>query len=151
MRLILFIFYLIVVIFSVNAQNKSSPFQRVVVPDSIYIKLEEAYNKNANNVNAGRNVLNLSDKKDLIFKDGIYSFQGQGPHFPKKIFIFDKNRIFIFDNEGAYNPKGVLSEFLKCIDELKLNKNKIVRYSKIISDYLHNEENLNYGSEVREK
>ena len=109
------------------------------------------YNKNANNVNAGRNVLNLSDKKDLIFKDGIYSFQGQGPHFPKKIFIFDKNRIFIFDNEGAYNPKGVLSEFLKCIDELKLNKNKIVRYSKIISDYLHNEENLNYGSEVREK
>lgn len=150
MRLILFIFYLIVVIFSVNAQNKSSPFQRVVVPDSIYIKLEEAYNKNANNVNAGRNVLNLSDKKDLIFKDGIYSFQGQGPHFPKKIFIFDKNRIFIFDNEGAYNPKGVLSEFLKCIDELKLNKNKIVRYSKIISDYLHNEENLNYGSEVRE-
>lgn len=151
MRLILFIFYLIVVIFSVNAQNKPSPFQRVVVPDSIYIKLEEAYNKNANNVNAGRNVLNLSDKKDLIFKDGIYSFQGQGPHFPKKIFIFDKNRIFIFDNEGAYNPKGVLSEFLKCIDELKLNKNKIVRYSKIISDYLHNEENLNYGSEVREK
>jgi hypothetical protein len=151
MRLILFIFYLTVVIFSVNAQNKSSPFQRVVVPDSIYIKLEEAYNKNANNVNAGRNVLNLSDKKDLIFKDGIYSFQGQGPHFPKKIFIFDKNRIFIFDNEGAYNPKGVLSEFLKCIDELKLNKNKIVRYSKIISDYLHNEENLNYGSEVREK
>ena len=65
------------------------------------------------------------------------------------LFIFDKNRIFIFDNIGAYNPKGVLSEFLNCIEELKLNKAKIVRYSKIIADHLYYEENLNYGSIVK--
>jgi hypothetical protein len=149
MRLILVLFYLTVLIFSVNAQNISNPSQRVVVPDSIYLKLEDAYNKVSENVNAGRNVLNLSNRKDFIFKDGIYSYKGQGPHFPKKIFIFDKNRIFIFDNIGAYNPKGVLSEFLNCIEELKLNKAKIVRYSKIIADHLYYEENLNYGSIVK--
>jgi hypothetical protein len=118
------------------------------VPDSIYLKLEYAYNKNAKNVNAGKNILNLSNKKDFVFKNGIYSFQGQGPHYPKRIFIFQLNKLFIFENEGAFNPKGVLKEFLKCIDDLKLNNKQIVKYSLIISKYLQDEEGLTYGAEI---
>ena len=149
MRGILFIIFLVAISLSVNAQAKVNPFQRVDVPDSIYLKLEEAYNKNAKNVNAGRNVFNLSKRKDFIFKDGIYSFQGQGAHFPRRIFVFNIGKLFVFENEGAYNPKGILSEFLKCIDALNLNSKQIVKYSKIISDYLQNEEGLTYGAEIK--
>jgi hypothetical protein len=149
MRGLIFIFYLVALSFFANAQAKVNPFQRVHVPDSIYLKLEEAYNKNAKNVNAGRNVFNLSKRKDFNFKNGIYSFQGQGVHFPRRIFVFNNGKLFVFENEGASNPKSILSEFLKCIDSLNLNSNQIVRYSKVISDYLQNEEGLTYGAEIK--
>jgi len=149
MKGLLFIFFLAVINFSANAQAKVNPFQRVDVPDSIYLKLEEAYNKNAKNVNAGRNVFNLSKRKDFIFKDGIYSFQGQGAHFPRRIFVFNSGKLFVFESEGAFNPKGVLAEFVQSIDSLKLDDKQIVRYSKVISDYLQNEEGLTYGAEIK--
>lgn len=149
MRWIFVIFYFTINSLSVNAQIKSSPFQRVVVPDSIFLKLEDAYNRNAKNVNAGRNVMNLSNNKHFHFEDGIYSFQGQGAHYPKRIFVFNKNKLFVFEKEGAFDPKGVLNNFLECIDELKLNNSQVVRYSLIISNYLKSEEKLTYGQEVK--
>ena len=149
MRGLLFIYYLLALSFSSNSQAKLSPFQRVDVPDSIYLKLEEAYNKNAKNVNAGRNIFNLSNRKDFVFKNGIYSFQGQGAHFPRRIFAFNSGKLFVFENVGAFNPKGILSEFLICIDSLNLNGNQTVRYSKVISDYLQKEEGLTYGAEIK--
>lgn len=131
--------------------KKANSFQRVAVPDSIVIKLEHAYNKNAKNVNAGKNVFNLLDRKDFIFNDGIYSFQGQGPHFPRRIFIFNKSSIFIFENEGAFNPQGIIEEFAVCIKELNLTKNQVVNYTKAISDYLEQEQGNTYGEEIIKK
>jgi len=87
----------------VKAQK--NPFQRVNIPDSIFLRLEEAYTIDAKDVNAGRNVINLSNSRDFVFKNGIYSFKGQGPHYPRKIFIFNNDMLFIFNNEGAFNPK----------------------------------------------
>lgn len=133
------------------ASAQSNPFQRVNIPDSIYTLLEEAYNKNAKNVNAGHNVFNLSNRKDFVFKDGIYSFQGQGAHFPKRIFVFNLGKIFIFQNEGAFNPKGVLSEFLNCVDSLHLTNKQMIGYSKVVSEYLQNEEGLTYGDEIKKE
>lgn len=132
------------------AQSKKvNPFQRVVVPDSIVIKLEEAYSKNAKNVNAGKNVFNLLNRKDFVFKDGVFSFQGQGPHFPIRIFIFNNGSIFIFENEGAFNPSGIIKEFVICVEKLNLSKKKVVKYIKAISDYLEQEVENTYGSEIK--
>lgn len=135
---------------TVYSQNKkNNPFQRVSIPDSIAVNLKEAYNKNAKNVNAEANVFNLLNRKDFVFKDGIYSFQGQGPHFPKRIFIYNKDRLFIFENEGAFNPKGVIQEFAHCIELLGLTDKQVVKYSQVISGYLKEEENRTYGKEVK--
>lgn len=135
---------------TVYSQNKkNNPFQRVSIPDSIAVNLKEAYNKNAKNVNAEANVFNLLNRKDFVFKDGIYSFQGQGPHFPKRIFIYNKGRLFIFESEGAFNPKGVIQEFADCIELLVLTDKQVVKYSQVISDYLKGEENSTYGKEVK--
>ena len=32
------------------------------------------------------------------------------PHFPRRIFIFDKGRLFIFESEGYFDPQGVVHE-----------------------------------------
>lgn len=144
---LLFLFLSFNVVYSQN--KKENPFQRVSIPDSIAVNLKEAYNKNAENVNAEANVFNLLNRKDFVFKDGIYSFQGQGPHFPKRIFIFNDDRLFIFENEGAFNPKGVIQEFVYCIEILELSNKQIVKYSQVISEYLKEEENCTYGNEVK--
>ena len=127
----------------------TNPFKRVAVPDSIQIKLEDAYFKEAKKANAGKNVFNLVNRKDFIFKDGIYSFQGQGPHFPRRIFIFNKSKLYILNSIGAFDPKGVLNEFIISIDFLKLTKKQIILYLKVISIYLQEEENHTYGVEVK--
>ena len=94
-------------------------------------------------------IWNLLNPKDFKFNNGIYSFRGFGPHFPKRIFIYNKNRLFIFENEGAFNPKGVLSEFVNCIDKLELTNAQTIKYSKIIADYLDKEKGNLYGDEVK--
>jgi hypothetical protein len=129
--------------------EKTQPIQRVSVPDSVALKLEVAYNKNAKNVNAGKNVFNLLHRKDFVFKNGIYSFQGQGPHFPRRIFIFNKGKLFIFENEGAFNPKGIIAEFSNAIELLNLTNKQIIAYLRATSDYLEQELNANYGGEIK--
>jgi hypothetical protein len=148
MKSVLFVM-LIVGMCSCTAKAQPSPFQRVDVPDSIYLRLEHSYNKGRESANAGRNVFNLLNRKDLVFKDGIFSFKGQGPHFPRKIFIFNKGALFVFENEGAFNPRGVLYEFINSIDLLQLTDKQIVKYSKVISEYLQFEEGLTYGAEIK--
>ena len=130
-------------------QKSLNVLQRVDVPDSIYIRLEKSYDKNTINVNAGRNVFNLSNRKDFDFKDGIYSFQGQGPHFPRRIFIFNNGNLFIFESDGAFSPKGVIREFESSINLLLLTDKQVVEYAKIIADYLSQEIGNNYGTETK--
>ena len=92
-------------VWNASAQNgKGNPFPRVAVPDSIAVKLREAYKSTTElRCNAEANVYNLIDRFNYDFKDGIYSFRGMGPHFPRRIFIFDKGRLFIFESEGYFD------------------------------------------------
>ncbi len=131
--------------------KKTNLFQRVVVPDSIVNILEESYNKNAKNVNAGKNIFNLIDRNDFEFKDGIFSFQGQGPHFPRRVFIYNKTKLFIFESEGAFNPKGVIQEFAGSIYSLNLTNEQARKYTEIIAKYLYEESGNTYGTEIKEK
>ncbi|BEG99602.1 hypothetical protein [Bacteroides sedimenti] len=147
-------FLLVVFLLGINcqsiAQKKYNPFHRVEVPDSISLKLENAYKliTDCDSVNAGRNVWNIVDRKDLVFKDGLYSFQGQGPHFPRCIFIYKDNKIFIFKSVGAFDPVGVLKEYIECIEYLKLSEKEQIKYLKYIASYLENESGLTYGREI---
>ncbi|GAC1490144.1 MAG: hypothetical protein NVS1B13_19760 [Flavisolibacter sp.] len=107
---------------NLKAQStKKNPFQRVKVPDSIYIKLEESYKKSTglDSVNAGKNVWNLLNNKELVFKDGLYSFKGQGPHFPRLLFIYNNRQLYVFSSN--YVDK-VLQEYIRCIELLKLSE-----------------------------
>lgn len=128
--------------------SKKNPFQMVVVPDSIYLMLEKEYESitGFDSVNAGRNVWNLTNSKDFVFKNGLYSFKGQGPHFPRCLFVYNNKKIYIFKSIGAFDFSGVLQEYLECIKLLKLTKEDKVKYLKSITKYLENESGLTYGT-----
>jgi len=130
---------------------KQNLLQLVDVPDSIYLKLESAYKSitGFDSVNAGRNVRNLINRKDFVFKNNLYSFKGQGPHFPRCIFIFKYPNIYIFKSIGAFDFVGVLQEYLECIKLLELSKTERVLYLKSIVSYLENESGLTYGTETK--
>ena len=136
-------------VWNASAQNgKGNPFPRVAVPDSIAVKLKKAYETSSKlRSNAEANVYNLIDRFNYDFKDGIYSFKGMGPHFPRRIFIFDKGQLFIFDSAGFNEPQEVIREFSQTIDSLNLSPDQIVQYSKTISKYLEQESGETYGRE----
>ena len=136
-------------VWNASAQNgEENPFPRVTVPDSIAVKLKKAYETSSKlRSNAEANVYNLIDRFDYDFKDGIYSFKGMGPHFPRRIFIFDKGQLFIFDSAGFNEPQEVIREFSQAIDSLNLSPDQIVQYSKTISKYLEQESGETYGRE----
>ena len=137
-------------VWNASAQNgEENHFPRVTVPDSIAVKLKKAYETSSKlRSNAEANVYNLIDRFDYDFKDGIYSFKGMGPHFPRRIFIFDKGQLFIFDSAGFNEPQEVIREFSQAIDSLNLSPDQIVQYSKTISKYLEQESGETYGREM---
>ena len=137
-------------VWNASAQNgEENPFPRVTVPDSIAVKLKKAYETSSKlRSNAEANVYNLIDRFNYDFKDGIYSFRGMGPHFPRRIFIFDKGQLFIFDSAGFNEPQEVIREFSQAIDSLNLSPDQIVQYSKTISKYLEQESGETYGREM---
>lgn len=154
MKYLLLVIYLLITSCSLPAQKKKEdPFQIVMIPDSLkYELIKKTYLNNSDlSLKTGLYVFNMINKKDYIFKDGIYYFKGFGPHFPKRIFIFNKGVSFIFKNEGAFNPKGVLQEYIDCINRLELTDIQAIEYSKIINDYLEQELGNTYGTEVRKE
>ena len=136
-------------VWNASAQNgKGNPFPRLAVPDCIAVKLKKAYETSSKlRSNAEANVYNLIDRFNYDFKDGIYSFKGMGPHFPRRIFIFDKGQLFIFDSAVFNEPQEVIREFSQAIDSLNLSPDQIVQYSKTISKYLEQESGETYGRE----
>jgi hypothetical protein len=151
-----FLFILLICSNNINGQQKKvnkNPFQMVEVPDTISQKLEEAYTEASDfqyAANAGKNVWNLINRKDFTFKNGIYSFKGQGPHFPRRIFIFSNGKLFIFKNIGAFEPAKIVEEYLKCIKELDLSDDEVRIYLVAISKYIKDEEGQTYGNEKLE-
>lgn len=138
-------------VFAQKKKTASNPFQMVKVPENIFVQLEAKYKEitGHDSVNAGRNVWNLLEPKNFVFKDGIYSFKGQGPHFPRLIFIYKNESLFVINAIGAFEPSKVISDYLKCINELKLSDTEIRKYLKVVSQYLLQEEGQTYGREFK--
>lgn len=145
----LFLLFMALISYSVNAQKtKINPFQLVKVPDSIYVKLEKAYEQitGHKNVNAGRNVFNLVNPKNFEFNNGIYAYKGQGSEFPRRIFIYYNDKLYTFTSN--YIDK-VLEEYLECIKLLGISERDRIIYLKEINDYLKIEFMENYGIEIK--
>ncbi len=128
--------------------TKTNSFQRVKLPDSISAKLEDAYRKSTgfDSVNAGKNVWNLINSQELAFKNGLYSFKGQGPHFPRRFFIYNKGKLYVFSSNKV---NKFLEEYIECIKLLGLSEADRIKYLKRISNYLQEELGETYGAEIK--
>ena len=126
-----------------------NPFRVVEVPDSLRLKLLQiAYSEDSLTVGTPY-IFNLINRKDYDFKNGIYSFQGRGPHFPRRIFIHYNGKTFIFKGIGAFELIGILEEYVDCIKLLKLSAADGIKYLKVISNYLDEELGKTYGAEIK--
>ena len=121
--------------------------KRVCLPDSIAEQIENSYEDKY--TNASKNVVNLISPNNYNFVDGIYAFKGMGPHFPRQIFVYKREKIFIFNSRGDYNPEGVIMEFCSCIKKLNLTHKEIVDYLNVICLYLQEEEVTDYGDTIK--
>lgn len=74
--------------------RRKASFCQVLIPKDIATQLDESYGKEFANTSA--NVYNLLNSKEKYLVNGIYAFKGQGPHFPRKIFIYRNKEIFFF-------------------------------------------------------
>lgn len=119
----------------------------VCLPDSIAEQIENNYKDKY--TNASKNVVNLISPNNYNFVDGIYAFKGMGPHFPRQIFVYKREKIFIFNSRGDYNPEGVIMEFCSCIKKLNLTHKEIVDYLNVICLYLQKEEVTDYGDTIK--
>lgn len=146
------LFFYILIMFMVSNCNvysqKKKSSQNLKIPDSIYNKLEKFYTEERGTVRSHINVYNLVSKKNHDFKSGVYSFNLNGPHFPRRIFIFSNNKTYIFKSVGAFDSIGVLQEFIECIKLLNISEADSVKYLKAISNYLQEELGQTYGAEI---
>ena len=144
--------FLLFLMKSSNAQEpKTNQFQMVNVPREVTKKLESVYINELGQLEGGIYVWNLQNRKDFVFKNGIYSYQLIGPHFPRRIFIQYNSKTFVFKSAGAFNNVGVLKEYIECIKILKISDKDVAIYLNIISNYLKGELGLTYGSEIVKK
>ncbi len=141
--------------FNTHAQQnkeKANPFIVVDVPDSVKAYIVNYYQTKENRkditVKTGMYIFNLLNRKDFAFKNGIYSFKLMGPHFPRMIFIFNNHKTFVFNSIGAFDPSGLLEEYINCIRLLQISDKNTRKYLRAISQYLLEEEGQTYGQEI---
>jgi hypothetical protein len=147
----LFFYALISFITSNNIYSqKTNLSYNLKIPDSIYNKLEKFYiEERGEEVKSHINVYNLTSKEvHFDYKSGVYSFNLTGAHFPRRIFIFYKNKVFIFKSKGAFDSLGVLQEFIDCVKLLEITERDSIKYLKIICKYLQEELGQTYGAEI---
>lgn len=72
-----------------------------------------------------------------------------GHIFQDNFFVYKREKIFIFNSRGDYNPEGVIMEFCSCIKKLNLTHKEIVDYLNVICLYLQEEEVTDYGDTIK--
>lgn len=78
----------------------------VCLPDSIAEQIENNYKDKY--TNASKNVVNLISPNNYNFVDGIYAFKGMGPHFPRQIFVYKREKFSSLIAEGTIIQKVLL-------------------------------------------
>jgi hypothetical protein len=119
----------------------------VNVPDSVCKLIEQNYRYK--NTNACENVVNLLFPNKYEWGNGIYVYKGNGPHYPRYIFINKENQLFFFKSSGYDNPKGVVLEFAQCVESLKLTNDETIKYFGMVYRYLIDEKGSDYGGTIK--
>lgn len=118
----------------------------VCLPDSIAEQIENNYEDKY--TNASKNVVNLISPNNYNFVDE-YMLSKAWDHIFQDKFLSIREKIFIFNSRGDYNPEGVIMEFCSCIKKLNLTHKEIVDYLNVICLYLQEEEVTDYGGTIK--
>lgn len=122
---------------SFSQTHKNKAFEMVKTPDSVKVILSSFLaNKEKVKVDGAILTFNLIDKKDYLYKDGIYSFRLLGPHYNRQIFIANKGVVHIFN---GYYISELLPEFNEYIKKTELPTKLKIAYLKAISVFLDEE------------
>ena len=145
------LFLILLLTFTINsiipscAQNKKSNniLYLAEIPDSIATMLDIWYNQQSDreqSVGAGWNVHKLGVMlDDTQFTNGVYNFNGPGPHFPWFMFIYYNKKIYIFKHRIDKDVllSNILSDFIEAQVELGIEGPESVSFLKIILDWLY--------------
>lgn len=125
--------------FAQTVKSKST-FEMIKVPDSIKAVLSNFLTgKEKVPVVGAILIYNLINKRDYLYKDGIFSFRLMGAHFNRQIFIVNKGKIHILD---GYYIDELLPEFNEYIRKTDLPTKIKISYLKVISVFLDEEYNI---------
>ena len=136
--------FILMLLINVNlySQNIKNRFEVVKIPDSLKIKLalvEVNKNKLETAIDSSYMALyifDVVDKKNLVLKNGVYSWKVMGPHFSNRLFIFYNNKVFIFKSKGKNSLVEVLEEYITSIGYLNIAKVDQISYLTAVSKYL---------------
>lgn len=139
--------FILMLLINVNlySQNIKNRFEVVKIPDSLKIKLalvEVNKNKLETAIDSSYMALyifDVVDKKNLVLKNGVYSWKVMGPHFSNRLFIFYNNKVFIFKSKGKNSLVEVLEEYITSIGYLNIAKVDQISYLTAVSKYLKEE------------
>lgn len=149
------IFYLTILMISnglvLTGQKNINPSQRIKIPDSLKLSLLTITYGNTEKLtrNTGLYIFNLQNYKNYDFKNGLYSFKGMGPHFPRRIFIKYNDKYYIFNKIGAFDDLGLLKEFIDSTKILSVSGRDRLIYLRALAKYLEEEFGLTYGTEIK--
>lgn len=120
-----------------NVYAKKNILNLVTVSDSITMVLDNAYYTltKRHKVNAGVNIHNVISYKKTKFENGLYSFGGMGPHFPKILFIHYNSKLYIISAKTV--PK-VLQQLADAYYLLHIKKQDHLLYVKSVLTFLDN-------------
>lgn len=131
----LFIFFVLVFCVSNNAYAKKNKLYIVSVPDSISVILDNSYFEltKCKEVNAGINIHNIIDYKKKTFTNGVYSFGGMGPHFPKILFFYYNSALYII---SAKRISEVMHQIVDAYSELQMKEKDYIFYLRYVLDFI---------------
>lgn len=123
--------------------------QPVIVPDSIHELLVNSYGQDIDRKFAYCPVYNILYPNNKRWGNGIYRYWIQGNHLPTKLCIYYNDQLYIFNNEGWLYSADIITEFGKCVKEMNINNNDVVRFLKGLYIYLDEEKDMDYGITIK--
>lgn len=145
-------FILIVLVFCVNSNicAKKNRLYMVSVSDSISAILDSSYFEltKCKGVNAGVNIHNLIDYKETTLVNGLYSFGGMGPHFPKILFVYYNSVLYLLSAKAI---SEVMQQLVDVYSILQMKEKDYILYVRYALDFIEEsyDDDFSYYGEKR--
>lgn len=144
-------FILIVLVFCVNSNICAKKrLYMVSVSDSISAILDSSYFEltKCKGVNAGVNIHNLIDYKETTLVNGLYSFGGMGPHFPKILFVYYNSVLYLLSAKAI---SEVMQQLVDVYSILQMKEKDYILYVRYALDFIEEsyDDDFSYYGEKR--